>query len=105
MGADPRLTQQSLKVLKVFCEAPRESQAGADLMKATGLSSGTLYPILLRFENCGFLASKWEHGKATKLGRPRRRFYTLTGEGQRVALEALRELGAAGVLLPQVGRS
>jgi PadR family transcriptional regulator len=93
MGTDsPRLTQQSLRVLRLFSEDHRRPLAGADIMKATGLASGTLYPILLRFENYGLLESDWEHGTATRLGRPRRRFYSITLEGRAVAREALAEL-------------
>lgn len=106
MGSDDlRLTHQSLKVLKVFCENPKQVFAGADILKATGLLSGTLYPILLRFENHGFLESKWEREKPETLGRPRRRLYSLTSEGHRVALTALRQLGAPATLLPQGSRS
>jgi PadR family transcriptional regulator PadR len=101
MGTDtPRLTQQSLRVLKLFSEDPGTRLAGADIMKATRLASGTLYPILLRFEHYGLLDSDWEHESPTILGRPRRRFYSITPNGRRVAREALAELSAPFVLQP-----
>jgi PadR family transcriptional regulator PadR len=103
MGKDtPRLTQQSLRVLRFFSETPLTPRAGADIMKATGLASGTLYPILLRFENCGLLESDWEKGPAKKLGRPRRRFYSITLEGRAVAREAFAALNAP-FFLPATG--
>ena len=98
-----RLSQQSLRVLKLFSENPRTRLAGADIMKATGLASGTLYPILLRFENYGLLESDWENESAASLGRPRRRFYSITPDGRAVAREALAELSAPFLLRPVVG--
>ena len=49
---------------------------------------GTLYKALSRLERFGLLASRWEEAAAAE-GRPRRRLYELTGEGARVAEQAL----------------
>jgi DNA-binding PadR family transcriptional regulator len=80
MPDDIRLSHQSLRVLRAFLDAlsedVRSELAGADLMSAARLSSGTLYPILLRFE-------------PEDLGRPRRRFYRMTEAGAQVAHDAL----------------
>lgn len=84
-----RLSRPGLLVLQLFLNAPATPRSGATVMKATRLSSGTLYPILLRFEGCGIFQSKWEEGKAKDLGRPRQRFYSITGYGVRVANDAL----------------
>jgi transcriptional regulator len=40
----------------------------------------SLYPLLYRLEERGWLQGKW----VEKAGQRRRRFYTLTGEGRRV---------------------
>ena len=66
--------------------------SGADIGKAASLRSGTLYPILMRLEECGWLSSRWEEGDPKKLGRPRRRYYRVTGIGATRAHAALREL-------------
>jgi DNA-binding PadR family transcriptional regulator len=66
--------------------------AGAQLMRLARVSSGTLYPILLRFEKAGLLESRWEVEAPESLGRPRRRFYRMTQSGAQVAREALGEL-------------
>ena len=99
MPENLRLSQQGLRVLKAFLDAfsddVRAELAGADLMKAARLSSGTLYPILLRFEKAGLLTSRWEEQRPEDLGRPRRRFYQITPAGVRVAREALGELTTA----------
>lgn len=99
-----RLSHQALRVLKAFLDAfsedVRAELAGADLMKAARLSSGTLYPILLRFEKAGVLTSRWEDDRPQDLGRPRRRFYRITPAGARIAREVLAELSPLGNAIP-----
>jgi PadR family transcriptional regulator, regulatory protein PadR len=51
---------------------------------------GTLYKALARLEEFGLLASRWEDAAVAE-GRPRRRLYELTGQGARVAEQALAE--------------
>ena len=58
------------------------SQFGFDIMNATGLTSGTVYPALDRLESAGYLKSKWEDADAAHAeGRPARRYFTLTAAG------------------------
>jgi PadR family transcriptional regulator PadR len=98
MAGGARLSYQGLKVLRVFLvsfsEDVRAELAGADVMRAAAISSGTLYPILLRLERVGVLESRWEETSPTELGRPRRRFYRLTSRGAQFAHEALHELAS-----------
>ena len=49
---------------------------------------GTLYKALSRLEEFGLLSSRWEDAEVAE-GRPRRRLYELTGQGARVAEQAL----------------
>ncbi len=74
-------------------DAPRNQYSGADIQKATGVFSGTLYPALLRFESAGMLKSRWENVDPRKVGRPRKRLYEITGHGINVANETFNELG------------
>ena len=94
-----RLSHQSLRLLRAFLDAfnedVRAEMAGAELMRLAGVSSGTLYPILLRFEKAGLLESRWEEETPEVLGRPRRRFYRMTQAGAKVAHEALGELSSS----------
>ena len=57
------------------------------------LASGTLYPILLRLESAGWLASRWESVDPSEAGRPRRRLYRITPGGLRRASEAFATFG------------
>ena len=67
------------------------SRFGFDIMAATGLTSGTVYPALDRLEQLGFLRSHWEdEADAHAEGRPARRYFRLTAPGAR-ALEAALE--------------
>jgi PadR family transcriptional regulator PadR len=82
-----RMSLQTLRVLEVFLEDLTQQLAGADLHQRCGIASGTLYPILLRLESAGWLASQWESMDPSSLGRPRRRLYRLTSTGLRRAGE------------------
>lgn len=88
----PRLTDKSLKVLRLFLEKPREPLSGAEIGRATSVGSGTLYPLLARFETAGWLSSEWETADPCEIGRPRQRFYRLTALGQSQAIQALSDL-------------
>ena len=97
-----RLSHQGLKVLKVFLvtfhQDVRAELAGAEIMKAARIQSGTLYPILLRLERVGVLTSRWEDERPQDLGRPRRRLYRITSSGLDFANDALSELFTLGAL-------
>jgi len=99
MADDIRLSGPTLKVLKLMLEKPREGRSGAEVSKLLGVGSGTLYPLLARLENAGWVKSEWETVDPSIVGRPRRRFYKLTGQGQTRANKALAELQTgSGVL-------
>lgn len=67
---------------------------GLDIMERTGLPSGTVYPTLRRMEKRGYLSARWENEEvARREGRPRRRYYRLTGAGEGAVAEAIREYG------------
>lgn len=84
----------------VFLALERGYRHGFDIIDATGLGAGTVYPILRRLEESGCVASEWEAAKAAReKGRPPRRYYALTGEGRATAREAMaRYPGVAGAL-------
>lgn len=90
---EPRLTLQSLRILRALDERPAQRLAGADIRRLTGLSSGTLYPTLIRLEQAGWLESEWEEVDPREVGRPRKRLYRLTATGTKKAAEARRQVG------------
>ena len=92
MGSEPRLTAQTLKVLGTLMTHDPDGLSGAEIGRAAKLQSGTLYPILLRLEQAGWLESRWETGTPQELGRPRRRFYRFTGVGARKAKSAFQDV-------------
>jgi DNA-binding PadR family transcriptional regulator len=94
---EPRLTQQTLAVLGALVQVRELS--GVEIAKVSNLASGTLYPILYRLEEVGWLVSRWEEGSPELLGRPRRRYYRITGEGQRRVKQVINDLspGRAGL--------
>ena len=55
---------------------------GFDIMEATGLPSGTVYPALRRLEQSALIKSKWEKESAAAAElRPARKYYRLTASG------------------------
>lgn len=96
MGKDqPRITTQTLKVLSSLMSSGTEDLSGAEIARETKLASGTLYPILFRLEEAGWVKSKWETEDPHELGRPRRRLYKITGAGMRQATLAFAEFKSA----------
>lgn len=81
-----RLTYPTALVLQALLD---DRHHGFDIMDATGLPSGTVYPILRRLDAEGCVRSRWEKdGVARKEQRPPRRYYELTTGGRRLAAEA-----------------
>lgn len=71
---------------------------GFDIMDATGLPSGTVYPILARFEERGLVASNWEDPRAHQAeGRPARRYYRITRAGRSALASELERVRALGL--------
>ncbi|GLY96761.1 helix-turn-helix transcriptional regulator [Actinoplanes sp. NBRC 103695] len=85
----PRMTASVLKVVAALLAAGGDERYGLQLMQATGLPSGTLYPILVRLQQAGWVESRWEQTDPAAEGRPARRYYLLTADG---TAEARREV-------------
>src|ERR1700735_5732006 len=67
------------RVLRSFLDDPAAPRYGYDLMKAAGLQSGTLYPLLARLEQQKLVTSAWETPQQE--GQRPRKYYRLTGAG------------------------
>ena len=81
----PRMTLQVKLVLLALAEDREQERYGLEIIDATGLPPGTIYPILARLERAGWLDSEWETVDEHLAGRPRRRYYRLTADGAAVA--------------------
>ena len=91
MAGDVRVTAGVAKVLAAFLEDPTVDRYGLDLMKATDMPSGTLYPILARLRGAGWVQAEWEQPDP-EASRPARRYYRLTSEGVLAARNGVAEL-------------
>jgi PadR family transcriptional regulator PadR len=108
------LVPLEVAILAASAELKRSGQAEAhgyqlakvvqDVRDARRLTAyGTLYKALSRLEVEGLLASRWEDPQAAAdEGRPRRRFYRLTLEGEGALSEALATDAEAPVPNPAV---
>lgn len=94
----PRLSHQGLRVLRKFLDEPRGKFSGSEIADELRIGSGTLYPLLGRFEDLGWLGSEWEAIDPSEAKRPRKRFYYITAVGQNEAGALFRELGPQGGL-------
>jgi PadR family transcriptional regulator PadR len=82
-----RITYTTALVLQALLH---DHHHGFDVMAATGLPSGTVYPILRRLDAAGAVRSRWEdEATARQEQRPARRYYDLTTGGRALAREAL----------------
>ncbi len=91
---DLDITPKMALVLKVFLEDPGQPRYGFELMKLTGMASGSLYPMLAKLEGAGWLTRGTEDIDPRAAGRPARTNYTITGAAAsvaRVQLAALSE--------------
>ncbi|MEU7003034.1 PadR family transcriptional regulator [Nonomuraea sp. NPDC046570] len=80
MASGLRMTPQTLAVLRELLDDPSAEHYGLELRAATGLAGGTLYPILVRLEERGWVESRWDDPAAHQ-GRPPRRYYRITEDG------------------------
>ena len=78
---------------------------GFDIMDATGLPSGTVYPILRRLDREGLLKSTWEkQATAQREQRPPRRYYEITGDGETMLAEAAARFRVLDHAVPRSAR-
>lgn len=74
-------TYTTRTVVQLFVASHPEPLAGAIICRATGIKSGTIYPMLSRLKKVGWLTSSWEDIDPREAGRPRRKEYNLTSAG------------------------
>jgi PadR family transcriptional regulator, regulatory protein PadR len=100
MAKEPKMTRQTLQILSALVEDPEREWYGLELSGRSGLKTGSIYPILGRLLESGWLERHWEDVDPAAEGRPRRRLYRLTRVGERSARLALDEHLASLGLAP-----
>jgi PadR family transcriptional regulator PadR len=91
MPRKPNTSPQTRELLAALLRKPRSWHYGYELSRETGLSSGTLYPLLMRLSDQGFLESHWQEPE--RPGKPPRHVYRLTSEGLAFARTVIRGAG------------
>jgi PadR family transcriptional regulator, regulatory protein PadR len=98
-----KITYSTVLVLEALARGYRY---GFDIIDATNLPSGTVYPILRRFENEGLVTSEWEaQSSATRDQRPPRRYYVLTADGKKLLAETADRYRATQDIVPRRSRA
>lgn len=94
MAVQVRVTTNVARVLRAMLEDPGGEHYGYELMKATGLQSGALYPVLARLEGAEWIESRRESVEPGRVGRPARRVYRFTPDGLTRSRQELARLHA-----------
>jgi PadR family transcriptional regulator, regulatory protein PadR len=99
MARNRQPSQQMRRVLASLSVQRSAWRHGYDLLKETGLSSGTLYPLLMRMADTGLVEAEWR--EPAQPGRPPRHVYRLTATGFALALEIAGDAGSpSGTQVP-----
>jgi PadR family transcriptional regulator, regulatory protein PadR len=79
----------------------RGRRYGFEIMEATGLPSGTVYPALRRLEKSGLICARWERETVARAERrPARRYYQTTA-----AAEAALTVAGGRYRFPELAKS
>lgn len=85
MARSPNSSPHTRAVLQSLLGSYPGHTYGYDLSRATELKSGTLYPILKRLHEQGYLDAEWED--SPHAGKPPRHIYRLSESGLALARE------------------
>jgi PadR family transcriptional regulator, regulatory protein PadR len=81
-----RPSAQTIGVLQALADDPAGWHHGYDLCRTLGLSSGTVYPILMRLAGRGQVETRWE--SEVPRGRPPRHLYRLSPSGRQLLADS-----------------
>ena len=93
------MSPQTRILLSALLGRTTQWRYGYDLSRETDLKAGTLYPILMRLADAGWLETRWE--EPITAGRPPRHMYRLTVEGRLAARAAKKETGLSLARFPR----
>jgi PadR family transcriptional regulator PadR len=100
MTGRPNKTKNAVRVLEAFLDDPTKEVHGFRLVESLKIKSGVLYPLLIRYENIGWLESHWEKSDAPG---PRKRLYRLTAEGAPAARRFVSEARLSSIRPRKLG--
>jgi DNA-binding PadR family transcriptional regulator len=83
MTSSRKLSSHAQLLLSALAQDPQAWRHGYELLKRTGLKSGTLYPLLIRLNEQGLMDAEWQ--APAEPGRPPRHAYRITQSGIRAA--------------------
>ena len=83
----------------MLLEAGSSWSYGYELARATNIKSGTLYPLLIRLTEHGYLEAEWQ--PPVEAGRPPRHAYRLTAAGAKLARNVGSELPPTRKFAPE----
>lgn len=86
-----RPSPQTSAVLLAIASDPDRWCHGYDLCRTLGLKAGTVYPILIRLAERGYVETAWE--RDVPQGRPRRHLYRLSAAGAEYVATLARRRG------------
>jgi DNA-binding PadR family transcriptional regulator len=89
----PKMTIQTQAVLRLLLDATDNEMYGLDLIRQSGVQAGTIYPLMKRLEEAGWVTSRWVQPTPGDGGH-QRKYYRLTGCGVRSAAAALQKAQA-----------
>ena len=96
-----RLGLATIEVLQAIAAGHRY---GFDIMGATGLAGGTVYPALAALERDTLVSSDWEDPAAARAEkRPPRRYYVVSAKGDAVLRKELARLRSLAGIVAERG--
>ena len=103
MPAKIRKSPQTIALILALQGNLNQWRYGYDLSRETGLKSGTLYPLLMRLRDAGWLQTRWAAPEVS--GRPPRHMYRLTSQGKAWSRDLLNENPAGRLRKPVLAES
>lgn len=77
------LSAHAKRILAALLASGTSWSHGYELARIADVKSGTLYPLLIRLEEQGYLEAEWQ--QPAERGRPARHAYRLTASGIKLA--------------------
>jgi DNA-binding MarR family transcriptional regulator len=95
------MTHYTLLLLRALMMPPGREMYGMEIMRAFSLGGGTVYPLLRKALDAGWITGRAEEDRPADAYRPPRCYYKITPAGEEAARQAIEEeerlLAALGI--------